>query len=101
REVCCPRRRHAVLVTVPRGPHQDRAAIPAAADGSLQSIQPREHPWTSADDVRRRDDREPDVRTGRRGGNGHERAAVPREYRPAADVPVSGEVHILSRTTST
>ena len=51
-----------------------------------------QHPRTRADDLRRHRDGESDVRAGRRGGNGDQRASGAGEHRSAADVPVPGAV---------
>ena len=76
-----------------------RPLDPAAA-GGLQPLQPRQHPRPRADDLRRHRDREPDVRSARRRRHGDERDPGAREHRSAADVPVPGEVHLLSPSAS-
>ena len=95
RQVGVPRHRHSGRGTLRRGPHQDRTAIDSAEDGGIQPVQPREHPRPGPDDLWRHGDGEFDVRAGRRGGDGNQRAPVAGEHRPAADVPVSGEVYVL------
>ena len=62
----------------------------SASRGSVQPLQSRQPARPRADDLRRHDDGESDVRSARQRRHGDQRAAEPRQHRSAAHGAVSG-----------